>query len=27
MKKNSMKQLLVNAMQEYGNSLILSDRF
>jgi len=27
MKKISMKQLLVNAMEEYGNNLILSDRF
>jgi len=27
MKKISMKQLLVNAMEEYGNTLILSDRF
>jgi len=27
MKKNSVKQLLVNAMEEYGNTLILSDRF
>jgi len=27
MKKNSVKQLLVNAMEEYGNNLILSDRF
>ena len=26
MKKN-VKQLLVNAMEEYGNNLILSDRF
>ena len=27
MMKISMKQLLVNAMEEYGNNLILSDRF
>jgi hypothetical protein len=27
MKKNSVKQLLVKAMEEYGNTLILSDRF
>jgi len=27
MKKISVKQLLVNAMEEYGNSLILSERF
>jgi len=27
MKKVSMKQLLINAMEEYGNTLILSDRF
>ena len=27
MKKISMKQLLVNAMEDYGNNLILSDRF
>ena len=27
MKKISVKQLLVNAMEEYGNNLILSDRF
>ena len=27
MKKISMKQLLVNAMEEHGKNLILSDRF
>ena len=27
MKKISVKQLLVNAMEEYGNNLILSDHF
>ena len=26
MKKVSMKQLLINAMEEYGNTLILSER-
>ena len=25
--KMNVKQLLVNAMEEYGNTLILSDRF
>jgi len=27
MKNGSLKQLLVNAMEEYGNHLNLSDRF